>query len=181
MTKKDDNKPAEKKKGSVLKKILIWGFVAGTLIGGSAAAALFLTGGLDRFLAGADQVAGSGEPTDDNKPPAPKVNANPPQYVSLDPPFVVNFSDEGLLRYLQISVSLMTRDKEIVDAAVNNMPHIRNNLILLFGGQNFETLDSTEGKEKLRAAALAEIQGIMSKETGSPGIEAVYFTNFVMQ
>ena len=38
-----------------------------------------------------------------------------------------------------------------------------------------------EGKEKLRADALAEIQKVMKAETGKPGVESVFFTSFVMQ
>jgi flagellar FliL protein len=105
----------------------------------------------------------------------------PAQYLALDPPFVVNFEDQGLLRYLQVSLSVMTRDKSIIDAVTNNMPPIRDNLILLFGSQSFEILNSTEGKEKLRNQSLANIQAILREEIGTPGVEAIYFTNFVMQ
>ena len=42
-------------------------------------------------------------------------------------------------------------------------------------------LSSREGKEELQAEALASIQGILERETGIPGVEAVYFTSFVMQ
>ncbi|VAX05680.1 hypothetical protein MNBD_GAMMA19-792, partial [hydrothermal vent metagenome] len=38
-----------------------------------------------------------------------------------------------------------------------------------------------EGKETLREEALEVVQQILEEETGDPGIEAVYFTSFVMQ
>ena len=34
----------------------------------------------------------------------------PARYVTLDPPFVVNFEAESAVRFLQITVSVMTRD-----------------------------------------------------------------------
>ena len=50
-----------------------------------------------------------------------------------------------------------------------------------FGNQNPETLNSREGKEKLRNETLAEIQKVMTEETGEKGVENVFFTSFVMQ
>jgi flagellar FliL protein len=58
---------------------------------------------------------------------------------------------------------------------------IRNSLILLFSGQVYEELQTDEGRELLRQAALAELQTIIEKELGKPGIEKVLFTNLVMQ
>jgi flagellar FliL protein len=86
-----------------------------------------------------------------------------------------------MLRYLQIGLTTMTRDQRIVDAINQNMPQIRNDLILLLSNQKMEVLATTIGKEKLRAQALAQIQGILAREVGIPGIEAVYFTTFVLQ
>ena len=73
------------------------------------------------------------------------------------------------------------RDRVVIDAVNNNMPQIRNNLILLFGNQKIELLNSNEGKEKLRAQALEQVQTILNQEIGEPGIEAIYYTAFVMQ
>lgn len=86
-----------------------------------------------------------------------------------------------MLRYLQIGLSVMSRDKAAIDAVTNNMPRIRNSLILLFGNQKMETLNSNEGKEKLRAQALELIQAVLNEEIGDPGVEAIYYTAFVMQ
>ena len=102
-------------------------------------------------------------------------------YQPLDPPFIINFDDQGMMRYLQIGLSVMARDKVVIDAVNNNMPQIRNNLILLFGNQKIELLNSNEGKEKLRAQALEQVQTILNQEIGEPGIEAIYYTAFVMQ
>jgi len=85
------------------------------------------------------------------------------------------------LRYLQIGLSVMSRDKLVIDAVNNNMPQIRNDLILLFGNQKLEFLASNEGKEQLRAQALEQVQAVLNKEIGEPGIEAIYYTAFVMQ
>src|SRR5690348_14897832 len=40
----------------------------------------------------------------------PKEPEAPPLYVALDPPFVVNFEGDQLVRFLQVTVQIMTRD-----------------------------------------------------------------------
>lgn len=86
-----------------------------------------------------------------------------------------------MLRYLQIGLTSMTRDQRIIDIVNQNMPQIRNDLILLFSNQRLEVLTTREGKDKLRMQALAVIQAILTREVGIPGIEALYFTTFVLQ
>lgn len=85
------------------------------------------------------------------------------------------------MRYVQVGLTTMTRDPRIGDILIQNMPQIRNNLILLFSNQKLEVLSSLAGKEKLRQQALAQIQGILTQEVGIPGVEALYFTVFVLQ
>ena len=52
---------------------------------------------------------------------------------------------------------------------------------MLFSGQEFEALQTPEGKEALRQASLAEVQKVMQEKIGKPGVEQVLFTDFVMQ
>jgi len=102
-------------------------------------------------------------------------------YMDFEQPFVVNFQDEGQLRYLQITVSVMTKDPKAIAELKRHMPLIRNNLVMLFSGQTREGIISREGKEAIRKEAEAEVQKILKEQTGSPGVKALYFTSFVMQ
>jgi len=121
----------------------------------------------------------------DDKPKAAKVEKvplAPPQYVAMEPPFVVNFEATQLVRFLQITVQLMTRDLETVEMIKVNDPVIRNELLLLFGNQKYDVIATREGKEKLRDAALESVRKIVKQSGGKPEhVEAVYFTSFVMQ
>src|SRR5262249_7313143 len=45
----------------------------------------------------------------------PKEPPAPPLYVALDPPFVVNFEGDQLVRFLQITVQVMTREPATVE------------------------------------------------------------------
>lgn len=107
--------------------------------------------------------------------------AGAPTYIDFDQPFVVNFQDEGQLRYLQVTVSVMVTDPKAVEEVRRHMPRIRNNLVMLLSAQTREAMLSREGKEKLRKEAEAEVQKILREQTRQPGVKALYFTSFVMQ
>ena len=113
---------------------------------------------------------------------ATKVAALPPIYIALDPPFVVNFEAEQLVRFLQVTVQVMTRDPETAEQVKSNDPVVRNDLLLLLGNQNYQTISSRDGKEKLRLQALDTVRKVVKGAGGKPEkVEAVYFTSFVMQ
>jgi hypothetical protein len=54
-------------------------------------------------------------------------------------------------------------DQKAIDSVQKNMPLIRNNLLLLMSNRNYQSMMSREGKEKLRAEALAEIRNVQKK------------------
>jgi len=103
-------------------------------------------------------------------------------YVALDPPFVVNFEGEQLVRFLQITVQVMTRDPATVEVLKANDPVVRNDLLMLFANQKYEVVAARAGKEKLRSDALAAIRHVLESSGGKADhVEQVYFTSFVMQ
>jgi len=112
---------------------------------------------------------------------AEAAKAKPAVYLQMDPAFVVNFQDENALRFLQIGVNVMSHDPEAIAAAKEADPEIRNALLMLFSAQDVKSLSDVKGKQKLQAAALAEIQRVLKEKIGRPGVDAVYFTSFIMQ
>lgn len=102
-------------------------------------------------------------------------------YLPLDPPFVVNFEDGDSLRYLQVGITLMSHDPKAIEAAKGADPVIRNALVALLSNQQFTFLSTAAGRQKLQAQALAAVQKVVGKRLGRPGIEALYFTSYVMQ
>ena len=101
-------------------------------------------------------------------------------YYAIDPPLVVNFEDGSVVRFLQISMEIMAHEQKVIDSVQKNIPLIRNNLLLLMSNRNYQSLMSRDGKEKLRAEALAEINGVQKKQGGEP-VDDVLFTSFVVQ
>jgi len=115
-------------------------------------------------------------------PEAPKVvMSQQEQYLPMDPPFVVNFKDDQSMRFLQVGVSLMSHDAAALAAAKDADPVIRNALVMLFSSQDYTILSDAAGKQKLQAQALDAVRKIIEKRLGRPGVEALYFTSFVMQ
>lgn len=102
-------------------------------------------------------------------------------YFPMTPAFVVNLSDADSSRFLQIDMEVLAKNVEAADAVKLHTPQIRNSVLMLLSQQKFHDIDTREGKEALQAKVLAEIQRILTAETGKPGVEAVYFTSFVMQ
>lgn len=106
----------------------------------------------------------------------------PPRYVNLDPPFVVNFEAEAAVRFLQVTVSVMTRDTHIEQLVKDNDSRVRNDMLMILSGQNYESVASVAGKEELRRKCLEAVRTIVREMRGEPQkIEALYFTSFVMQ
>lgn len=108
-------------------------------------------------------------------------------YVSIrtlggKPSIITNFTERsGRQRFLQVFVEARTRDNEDADALKKHMPAVVQALSAMYSNQPFATLQTHEGRMALQVDSVRLIQEILQKETGRPGIEEVFFTNFVMQ
>jgi flagellar FliL protein len=148
---------------------LLWIIIAVVVIGGGVGAWL----ALKPAAAKADDAAASAKSAGPHAAPI---------YYKFDPAFVVNFGGDGSARYLQVTVEAMARDVGVMETLKSIDPSVRNDLVMLFSGQDNAALMSVEGKEKLRAATLAAIRNGLDGEGGNGKlIEAVYFTSFVIQ
>jgi flagellar FliL protein len=146
------------------KKLLFIIIAAVVLLGGGAGAFFFLKGGEHKAEVKKEAVV------------------LPPIYVNLDPPFVVNFEAEAAVRFLQVTVSVMTREPLIEEMLKKNHPRIRNDLLMLLSNQHYDQISTREGKEKLQASSLDAVRAVVKSAGGEPEkLEALYFTAFVMQ
>lgn len=105
----------------------------------------------------------------------------PASYLAMQPAFIVNYQVGSRTRFLQLELSLVTRDMAAIDVANTHMPVIRNNLLAVLADQDYERLHSVEGKETLVAELTAAAQAVVESHLGRPGIETVLFRSFVMQ
>jgi flagellar protein FliL len=130
------------------------------------------------FLGDDDKAA---EETETESKPLTKQE---PVYHAVDTPFVVNFSDQskGEVRYLQIKLKVMARSGKIIEAFKLHSPAIKHELLLLFYGQNYDNLNTSEGTKALQQLSLEKINELLSIDPTLEGnLEAVYFTKLIMQ
>ena len=147
-------------------KMIILIVVALLLIGGSIGGTLYFSGALNKKDEEKEKVL---------------AEINPTLYLKLEPEFIVNFSGDQEVNYIQLEIQLMARQQYYIDQAVQNMPAIRHQILLLLSGQKYSELRTPEGKEKLRGEILSMVQEMLGATPKVPGIEAVYFTMFIMQ
>ena len=177
-------KAAPEKKGG-MKKVIIIAVAAVLLLSGIGTGAwffLYKSAAPEAKSAEAGKHGGKPDKKDAKGKTGKKAESTlPAVYLALDPAFVVNFEDQGVVRFLQITVEVGAHDPLVLDAVKLHMPIIRNNLVMLFSDLNMASITSRAGKEKLRADALREVQKVLQEQTGEPGVENIYFTSFVMQ
>jgi flagellar FliL protein len=158
------DKPKKAGKGRLL---LIAG-IAVVLLGSAAGGFLYWRSGQTHDAA-----------ADKKEKPVAKV---PLEFITLEPAFVVNFEADQAVRFLQIEVRLASRDPETIEMLKHNDPIIRNDLLMMFGNQDYHEIATREGKDKLRQQTLAAVRKIIQNEGGEAAkVEGVYFTSFVMQ
>lgn len=172
---------AAKKGKSSKVTIIIIAVVALLMIGASIGGTLYFLGGSDEEMSTANADSEAGDKNKKSKKAAQEGESKVVIYHAFEPAFVVNFEDKGVIRFLQVGLSVMTRDEAVIGHLKQHDPVIRNNLVLLFSSQSFKDLSSREGKEKLRAETLKEIQAILKKYTDDKGIDEAFFTSFVIQ
>ncbi|PHS70592.1 MAG: flagellar basal body protein FliL [Methylophaga sp.] len=130
------------------------------------------------FLGGDEEMV-EGENSDETV----EIVKSPPIYHTVESPFIVNFSEQsnGTARYLQIKLKVMAREQAAIDAFMLHEPAIQHDLLMLFYGQNYDALNTTEGTRALREATLTSINTLLKVEKVTEQIEAVYFTSLIMQ
>lgn len=78
-------------------------------------------------------------------------------YIPLQPALIVNYGGPGRVRYLKAELSLRAENAADAKLLLHHLPLVRDRLIRILGAQSEEMLVSAQGKEQLRALALAEI------------------------
>mgnify|MGYP005753319925 CR=1 FL=1 len=163
----------EQKSGAL--RWIIIGVLGLLLLGGATYAALYfagVVGGDATETAAADEAAEAGKAK-----AAPKA---PLLYLPMEP-FVVNFDMKADVRFMQVTLQVAARDALVIDRVKEHTPAIRNGLVMLYSSQDPIVLNTRAGKEALLQQSLEEINKVLKEQSGSAGVENVFFTSFVMQ
>jgi len=176
---KDEAAPTPKKSGNM--KIIIIAVVSIVLLLGGA------VGGTLYFVMGEeDDSAANAEDSEEEEEVAEEIiPLEPPQYHSMDPKFVVSFRDQRNARFMQFSIEVMARNKDIIKQIEEHSPAVRSSLLMLFDTQSYEMMSTREGKQKLLDEVIVDINETLKVVTGEEELvalfEAAYFTSFVIQ
>lgn len=191
----DEDNEAEGKKKSSLKKIIIL-VVALLVVAGGAVGALYflgiIGGGAEKPAAASPEqalqkVAQQAAEAASAPPPMTKVTRQSPEltrfeqsYMELERDFVVNLTNSR--KVMQVKIALMTHyDKRVLDNVKKHEFALRS--VTLDAMRQATDADlakptfRTEMAEKIRS----EINIVLEKYEDFGGIEAVYFTHFVVQ
>ena len=102
-------------------------------------------------------------------------------FIPLHPPIIVNIMDGQRIRHMQVIIEIKLVDPANADKIDLHKGPIRHELILLLSSQDAATISSSTGKEQLRKDSLAAVQKVLEELEGDPIVEALYFTNFIIQ
>ena len=149
--------------------------VGGLIIGFIVVAALAVGGTLfflDKKPSADAEVAASSS--------SPKAKASNAVYYSFPDAFTVPLvSSDRRQRFMQVSLAIKTQNQNIVAVVEKHMPLLKNNLNRLFTRQDYQTLQTPEGKLQLQINAFEIVQEVMNLEQVQ--IDEVLITDFVMQ
>lgn len=152
------------------------------LIGSGTTLALYFAGVFEGGATADEQLAEGeleGELVEGEQ--APQEPVQPPKYLPMEPPLVVNFERNGRLGYLQVNLQMMVRGQEALNNVMAHMPVLRDGILMLLSSKTYQDVKDRAGKEALRAEALVEINRLLEEREVVDRVEAVYFTGFVMQ
>jgi len=178
-----------KNSGKGTKLLLIILIVLVLLVGG-VGGFLFLSSGDEKD----NEDTAEGEAVEDGTPLATL-------YMPLGKPFTINFSDTSKARFLQVEITIMARKQPVLDIVKKHLPIIQDDVINIIGSKSYEELNNQEGKKRLADEILKSIQAVVEGEQtasseapgeesneestkekiNGPGVEAIYFTSFIMQ
>lgn len=172
----DDLEQGDAKKKGGKGKLIVFIVAAVLLLGGGAGAGLYFTGALTPDAQTASEDDEDFEDEDEEEEAKGEAI-----YVDLHPAFTVNLQGKSKARFLQASVQVLTREPEVEQQIKQHAPMIRNKLVMLFSAKTSQELRTLEGKESLQNEARSAIENVLKAERGEGGVEAVFFTSFVMQ
>ena len=93
---------------------------------------------------------------------------------------LIAMSHRGATRHLQLTVQLVGHDEDYMKTVENDVPAIRNGLLVFFNQQEFSKVSTYEGREALRRETLQRINEIIGA-TVEERVADVYFTDYITQ
>lgn len=156
-----------KKKGGMLKWIILAVAIIGLGVGGYFGYTMF-------FAAPADDAASEGMAEGEQTGEA--LEDLEGQLVPL-PMFLVNLADPLGRRYLKLGVEVEVRDEETAASLLKYEAKVKDTLLLLLSSKTYDSLSTMKAKVELKQ----EIADRLNQIVGNGAVLRVYITEMVIQ
>lgn len=160
---KDEAQPAKGGK----KGLLIMIIVAILAVGGGAGGTWFFMQG--QAKSGPDEE--EFEEIDESKPAV---------FTDLDV-FTVNLQPEENNQYLQVGLTVKSKESPVVEEITKQMPEIRNRILLLLSSKQATEISTMEGKQQLSEEITNQIKDSIDSKRMQSHVLGVLFSSFVIQ
>lgn len=188
---------APKKKGGIVKKIVLFGVVPVVLIGAGIGGGLYAAGKMGGGHAAAVEdpdmpklvLKGEGEHAPaggegEGEAALPTAEPGGEKYESIYYPmekeFTSNLRDSP--HFVQVGLAVATNyDSRVIGNVQKHALPIRSAILMTLGDAGEDDVFSEAGKAKLQQNLKRSINDTLKEKTGFGGIGNVYFTSFVVQ
>ena len=102
-----------------------------------------------------------------------------PVFVELKP-FTVNLND-GSGRILYVGITLKAEGEEAATTLREQMPEVRNRILMVLTGQQGDQLTTPAGKQTLAQALIGAFEQPFNGDTSSVAVSDALFTDFIVQ
>ena len=161
---------------------LLGGYGAGALTGGPVLAALGLAedGDVEEVIADGAEADSGPKASDLFQPMEGVFDPSKKRFYAEVGELLIALPYRGATRHLQLTVQLVGHDQKYMKSVENDVPAIRNGLLIFFNQQEFQRVNTYEGRESLRRETLVRVNEIIGA-TAELRVADVYFTAYITQ
>lgn len=102
-------------------------------------------------------------------------------YHHVKPEFVVNLTGKGRPQFAMLEMSVAVNDEKALDIMEQNAPELRNDILMMLGEQDAQSLAGNSGKVALRERTSELVDELLTKHYAGGRVVDVYLTRFVVQ
>ena len=161
---------------------LLGGYGAGALTGGPVLAALGLAEEpeVEEVIADGSEADSGPKASDLFQPMEGVFDPSKKRFYAEVGELLIALPYRGATRHLQLTVQLVGHDQKYMKSVENDVPAIRNGLLIFFNQQEFQRVNTYEGRESLRRETLVRVNEIIGV-TAELRVADVYFTAYITQ
>lgn len=104
----------------------------------------------------------------------------PPKFMELEP-FIITLKSDTRPHYLQLKLSLMSRETATIKILEVYRPMIRNEIIRYLGKLEFEEVKQPGASDAIRENGLNQLRALLEREQVEVSIEDMVITDMVIQ